>query len=54
MKHYPGTIRIILGVIILWGGVGTLDADPEVGLDIITGLFVVGLVLIYSGVMAKS
>lgn len=53
MKHYPGTIRIILGLIIMWGAVGTMDADQEVGLDVLTGLIVAGLVLLYSGIMAK-
>ena len=53
MKHYPGTIRIVLGLFILWGAVGTMDVDQEVGLDVLTGLIVAGLVLLYSGIMAK-
>ena len=53
MKHYPGTIRIILGILIMWGAVGTVDADPDVGMDVLIGLLVAGLVLIYSGARAR-
>lgn len=52
MKAFPGTIRIVLGIIILFGVAGTVDADPTVGLDVLAGLCAIAVVSLYSGILA--
>ncbi len=47
-----GSIRFILGLLIVFGAVGTLDADPSADLLVQTLLALGGLALMFSGVLA--
>lgn len=47
-------IRVILGLLIVFGAVGTLDADPEASVLIQTGIAFVGLAIMYFGAMKVS
>ena len=49
-----GSIRAIVGFFIVFGAVGSLDADPSSSLLLATSLAVVGLLLMYSGVRAMN
>jgi hypothetical protein len=42
-------IRVILGLLIAFGAVGTLDADPEADVLVQAGLALVGIVIMYFG-----
>lgn len=42
-------IRFVLGLVIVFGAVGTLDIDPEANVLLQTALAGVGLVLMYMG-----
>ena len=42
-------IRFIVGLLIVFGAVGTLDIDPEANVLLQTALAGVGLVLMYLG-----
>ena len=43
-------IRIILGLLIAMGAVGTLDTDPNASMLVATGLSIFGLLLMLWGV----
>jgi hypothetical protein len=47
-----GSIRVVLGMLIVFGAVGTMDVDPEANLVVQTALAVVGLIIAFSGVRA--
>lgn len=49
-----GSIRFFLGLIIVFGAVGGMDANPEASLLALLGLSVAGLGLMYSGARALS
>ncbi len=49
-----GSIRAVLGFLIVFGAVGTLDADPSSSLLLQTGIAIVGLLVMYSGVRAMN
>ena len=49
-----GSIRAIVGFLIVFGAVGGLDADPSSSVLLATSLAVGGLLLMYSGVRAMN
>lgn len=49
-----GSIRAVLGFILVYGAVGGLDADPTAGVLLGTSVAVLGLCLMYSGVRAMN
>ena len=49
-----GSIRLFLGFLMVYGAVGTLDADPTASLLVQLGLAIVGLVVMASGALALS
>lgn len=49
-----GSIRMGVGFLMVFGAVGTLDADPSASLLSVAVLAVVGLVIMYSGVTAME
>lgn len=49
-----GTIRILAGVVLVFGAVGTLDVNPNANLFTQGMVAVVGLALMYSGLMAMD
>jgi hypothetical protein len=49
-----GSIRACVGFFIVFGSVGSLDADPSSSVLLATSLAVVGLLLMYSGVRAMN
>lgn len=49
-----GSIRIAVGFFIVFGAVGTLDADPNAGLLVQALLALVGLAIAYSGITAMK
>ena len=49
-----GSIRVFAGLLIAFGAVGTLDADPSASLLVQTLAACVGLALMYSGVRAMK
>jgi hypothetical protein len=49
-----GSIRAIVGFLIVFGAVGGLDADPSNSVLLATSLAIVGLLLMYSGVRAMN
>jgi len=49
-----GSIRAIVGLIIVFGAVGGLDADPSASILVQTSLAVLGLGIMYSGVSAMK
>lgn len=49
-----GSIRVFAGLLIAFGAVGTLDADPSASLLVQTLVACVGLALMYSGVRAMK
>ena len=52
MNGNKGTIRFFLGFLIVFGAVGTLDADPSASLLVQMGLALVGLAIMASGAKA--
>ena len=49
-----GSIRAIVGFLVVFGAVGGLDADPSSSLLVQTSIAVLGLCIMYSGVSAIS
>lgn len=49
-----GSIRIILGLLIVYGAVGTLDYDPGADLLVQTLLALGGLGIMLSGILANQ
>lgn len=49
-----GSIRMGVGFLMVFGAVGTLDADPSASLLSVAVLAAVGLFLMYSGVTAME
>lgn len=49
-----GSIRVIAGLLIALGAVGTLDFDPSASLLVQTGIACIGLALMYSGTRAMK
>lgn len=49
-----GSIRFIIGLLVVYGAVGTLDVDPEANLLVQTMAAVAGLLLMLSGVLANQ
>lgn len=49
-----GSIRVVLGFILVYGAVGGLDADVDAGVLLGTSVAVLGLCLMYSGVRAMN
>lgn len=49
-----GSIRFIVGLLIVFGAVGTLDYDPGADLLVQTLLAVAGLGIMLSGVLANQ
>jgi hypothetical protein len=47
-----GSIRIVVGLLITMGAVGTLEIDPNASVLLQVALAVVGLAIMYSGVAA--
>jgi hypothetical protein len=49
-----GSIRLGIGFLMVFGAVGTLEADPSASLLSVLALATVGLVVMYSGVTAME
>lgn len=49
-----GTIRFVLGLLIVMGAAGTADVEPAASLLNLIGWSLVGLGLMYSGVIAMN
>jgi hypothetical protein len=49
-----GSIRMVLGFMITFGAVGTLDADPSASVLVQFTLAMIGLAIAYSGVLANQ
>lgn len=49
-----GSIRIILGLLVAMGAVGTLDYDPSASVLVQGALAMLGLAIMYSGVTAAK
>lgn len=49
-----GSIRMIVGFLITFGSVGTLDADPNASVLVQFTLAMIGLAIAYSGVLANQ
>lgn len=49
-----GSIRIIVGFLIVLGAVGTLEADPSASVLLQVVIAVTGLTIMYSGVAATQ
>lgn len=47
-----GSIRFIVGLLITFGAVGTLDFDMDADVILQTALAMIGLALMYSGAVA--
>ena len=47
-----GTIRFFIGFFIVFGAVGTLDADPQASVLVQMAVALVGLAIMGSGAMA--
>jgi hypothetical protein len=47
-----GSIRLLVGFLITFGAVGTLDVNPNASLLVQTALAAVGLAIAYSGTKA--
>jgi hypothetical protein len=47
-----GSIRVFIGFLMTYGAVGTLDFDPTADVVVALLLASVGLILMYSGVLA--
>jgi len=49
-----GSIRLIVGLLIAYGAVGTMDYDPSASVLVQSALAAVGLLIMYSGVRAMN
>jgi hypothetical protein len=49
-----GSIRFFAGLLVVFGAVGTMDADPSASLMVVVAAAAVGLGLMYSGVRAMQ
>lgn len=49
-----GSIRALVGFLIVFGSVGALDSDPSASLLVQTAIAVLGLAIMYSGVRAMN
>lgn len=49
-----GSIRIVLGFLVTFGAVGTLDYDPNASVLVQTALALAGLAVLQSGVKAHQ
>ena len=49
-----GSIRIIAGLLIALGAVGTLDVEPSASVLVQAAIAAVGLAIMYSGVTAQN
>jgi hypothetical protein len=49
-----GSIRVFIGFIVTFGAVGTLDYDPSASLLVQSGIAIVGLLVMLSGVRAMN
>jgi hypothetical protein len=49
-----GSIRAIVGFIIVFGAVGTMDVDPTASILVQASLALLGLGIMYSGVSAMK
>lgn len=49
-----GSIRIIAGLLVVFGAVGTLDYDPSASVLMQTLIAIVGLVILASGAAAAN
>jgi hypothetical protein len=49
-----GSIRMIVGFLVVFGALGTLDADPEASVVIQAALALVGCMVLGSGVLAMK
>jgi hypothetical protein len=49
-----GSIRALVGFLIVFGAVGGLDADPSASILLQTSIAVLGLGIMYSGVRAMN
>lgn len=47
-------IRVIVGLLVAYGAVGTLDYDPNASVLVQTAIAAVGLLIMYSGVSALN
>jgi hypothetical protein len=49
-----GSIRLIVGLLITYGAVGTVDYDPSASVLLQTAIAAFGLLIMYSGVRAMN
>jgi len=49
-----GSIRMIVGFLVAFGAVGTLDVNPEASVLIQTALALGGCLIMYSGILAMQ
>ncbi len=49
-----GSIRALVGFLIAFGAMGTLDADASASVLVQTGIALVGCAIMYSGVRAMK
>ena len=49
-----GSIRIVVGFLVAFGAVGTLDYDPSASVLVQGGLALVGILIMASGAKAAS
>jgi hypothetical protein len=54
MKNEPGTIRFILGLLMVFGAVGGLEAKPDAAIGTVLLIAVVGLGIMLSGTRAME
>jgi hypothetical protein len=50
----PGTIRLMVGLLIVFGAIGTIEVDPNASLIGMIALASVGLYVMFSGVKAMK
>lgn len=53
-NEMKGSIRVVAGLLIALGAVGTLDFDPSSSVLVQTGIACLGLALMYSGTRAMN
>ena len=49
-----GSIRMLVGFLVAFGAVGTLDVNPDANLAVQTLIALAGLAVMYSGVRAMK
>jgi hypothetical protein len=49
-----GSIRVFLGILVTFGALGTLDADPSASILVQSLIALVGISFMYSGVKAMN